>query len=100
MALKVQHSKKAMAFFINLGNGSKAFLQYRELPGRILEFEHTETPFEYQGRGIAKLLVKEGLKYAAENKYKITPTCWYVLNYIEKEATEEERNLSTTESCD
>uniref|UniRef100_W6NWD5 Protein NATD1 n=1 Tax=Haemonchus contortus TaxID=6289 RepID=W6NWD5_HAECO len=100
MALRVQHSRKAMEFFINLGNGSKALLQYRELPNRILEFHNTETPMEYQGKGIAKLLVKEGFKYAAENRYRIKPTCWYVLKYVEDEATEEEQNLSTTVSCE
>ncbi|KAK6025575.1 hypothetical protein OSTOST_08521 [Ostertagia ostertagi] len=87
MALRVQHSKKAMSFFIDLGCGSKAFMEYKELPGRVLEFHHTETPFYRRGEGIAKLLVKEGFKYAAENKYKILPTCWYVLNYVETEAS-------------
>ncbi|KAK6037144.1 hypothetical protein COOONC_25351 [Cooperia oncophora] len=58
MALRVQHCKKAMEFFIDLGGGRRAYLQYRELPGKILDFHHTETPFERRGEGIAKLLVK------------------------------------------
>ncbi|VDP17844.1 unnamed protein product [Heligmosomoides polygyrus] len=74
-------------------------MQYRELPNRVLDFEHTETPQDQQGKGIAKLLVKEGLKYAAENNYKVKPTCWYVNKYVEEMATEDERNLSTTYSC-
>ncbi|KAL6727538.1 hypothetical protein Aduo_009408 [Ancylostoma duodenale] len=79
-----------------IGSGSRARLQYRELPNRVLDFEHTETPPDQQGKGIAKMLVKEGFKYAAENKYKVQPTCWYVAKYVDEMATEEERKLSTT----
>ncbi|KIH44771.1 hypothetical protein ANCDUO_25202 [Ancylostoma duodenale] len=81
---------------VQLGSGSRARLQYRELPNRVLDFEHTETPPDQQGKGIAKMLVKEGFKYAAENKYKVQPTCWYVAKYVDEMATEEERKLSTT----
>ncbi|KAK6741125.1 hypothetical protein RB195_009156 [Necator americanus] len=96
MALRVQHSKKAMEFFINFSTGSRATLQYRELPSRVLDFEHTETPPDQQGKGVAKMLVKEGFKYAAENNYKVKPTCWYVAKYLDEMATEDERKLSIT----
>ncbi|VDM68504.1 unnamed protein product, partial [Strongylus vulgaris] len=65
MAFRIQHSKKAMEFFINfsasVGTGSRAVLQYTELPNKVLDFEHTETPPDQQGKGIAKMLVKVGL---------------------------------------
>ena len=89
---RIQHCKKAMEFFIKFGwlsifvdhklfldTGSKAFLSYKELPNKVLDFEHTVTPKEQQGKGIAKLLVQEGLRYAGENGYQVKPTCWYVL---------------------
>ncbi|VDO20481.1 unnamed protein product [Haemonchus placei] len=93
MALRVQHCKSAMEFFINFSNGSRARLQYRELPGRILDFDHTETPPDQQGKGVAKMLVQEGFKYAAENNYKIIPTCWYVAKYANEMATADEKKL-------
>nr|CDJ97681.1 protein GTLF3B, putative [Haemonchus contortus] len=93
MALRVQHCKSAMEFFINFSNGSRARLQYRELPGRILDFDHTETPPDQQGKGVAKILVQEGFKYAAENNYKIIPTCWYVAKYANEMATADEKKL-------
>ncbi|WKY00047.1 hypothetical protein Q1695_014719 [Nippostrongylus brasiliensis] len=99
MVLRVQHCKKSMEFFINFGGGSRAFLQYRELPNRVLDFEHTETPSDQQGKGVAKTLVKEGFKYAAENHYKVKPTCWYVAKYVDEMATEDERNITTAYTC-
>ncbi|KAK6035511.1 hypothetical protein COOONC_26984 [Cooperia oncophora] len=102
MALRVQHCKKAMEFFINFSSGSRALLHYQELPGRVLDFDHTETPADQQGKGIAKILVtgttpmksfQEGLKYAAENNYKIKPTCPYVAKYVNEKGTPDEKKL-------
>ncbi|PAV81910.1 hypothetical protein WR25_17322 isoform C [Diploscapter pachys] len=95
-SLRVEHCKKAMEFFIKFANNSKAYLQYQELPNRVLDFQHTVTPPEQQGKGIAKILVEEGFKYAAENNYRIKPTCSYCVKFVEKMATEEQKKLSTT----
>ncbi|CAI4231167.1 unnamed protein product [Auanema sp. JU1783] len=94
--LRVQHSLKSKEFFVKLATGNKAYLQYQELPGKILDFQHTFTPDEGRGKGLAKLLVSEGFKYAAENKFKVEPTCTYVLKYVNEMASEEEKQLSTT----
>ncbi|KAE9420206.1 hypothetical protein Angca_005612, partial [Angiostrongylus cantonensis] len=93
MALRIQHCKKSMEFLINFGNGSTAKLCYDELPGRILDFVHTETPPDQQGKGVARMLVKEGFKYAAESRFKIRPTCPYVAKYATEMATDDERKL-------
>ncbi|KJH52466.1 hypothetical protein DICVIV_01311 [Dictyocaulus viviparus] len=98
MVVRVQHCRKTMEFFINFRDGSKARLKYSELPGRVLDFEHTETPPDQQGKGIAKLLLKEGFKYAADNNFKVKPTCWYAAKYVKEIATEDERKLLTTYS--
>uniref|UniRef100_A0A1I7UQL9 Protein NATD1 n=1 Tax=Caenorhabditis tropicalis TaxID=1561998 RepID=A0A1I7UQL9_9PELO len=74
MAFRVEHCKKATEFFIKFNSGSKAYLQYSELPNRVLDFQHTVTPEDQQGKGVARVLVKEGLKYASENKYLVQPT--------------------------
>ncbi|KAF1761205.1 hypothetical protein GCK72_009459 [Caenorhabditis remanei] len=94
MAFRVEHCKKATEFFIKFSTGSKASLQYAELPNRVLDFQHTITPEDQQGKGVARLLVKEGLKYAADNRFLVQPTCWYVAKYLDgSSATEEEKQL-------
>ncbi|CAO4370534.1 Protein CBG10053 [Caenorhabditis briggsae] len=94
MAFRVEHCRKATEFFIKFNTGSKAYLQYAELPNRVLDFQHTVTPEDQQGKGVARVLVKEGLKYAADNKYLVQPTCWYVAKYLDGEsATKEEKEL-------
>ncbi|CAI5445724.1 unnamed protein product [Caenorhabditis angaria] len=94
-AYRIEHCKKAAEFFIKFNTGSKAYLQYHnDDKNRILDFQHTVTPQDQQGKGIAKLLVKEGLKYAAENDYSVRPSCWYVAKYLDSEgATEEEKKV-------
>lgn len=79
-SLRVEHCKKAMEFFIKFGgwniyskagnyvlsilaNNSKAYLQYQELPNRVLDFQHTVTPPEQQGKGIAKILVEVSISF-------------------------------------
>ncbi|CAB3402125.1 unnamed protein product [Caenorhabditis bovis] len=94
MALKVQHCKSAAEFFIKFSSGSKAYLQYAKLPNNVLDFQHTVTPDDQAGKGVARVLVKEGLKYAAENNFKVKPTCWYVAKYLDSDnSTKEEKEL-------
>ncbi|CAD6197408.1 unnamed protein product [Caenorhabditis auriculariae] len=94
MALRVEHCKKAMEFFIKFSSGSKAHLTYAELPNHVLDFQHTVTPQDQRGKGVAKVLVKEGLKYAIENKYSVKPSCSYVASYLDSDqATHEEKNV-------
>uniref|UniRef100_A0A1I7XPV8 Protein NATD1 n=1 Tax=Heterorhabditis bacteriophora TaxID=37862 RepID=A0A1I7XPV8_HETBA len=96
MSFQVQHSKKAMEFFIKFNTGTKAYLQYEQLPNGVLDFHHTVTPKDQQGKGIAKTLVEEGFRYAAENNLRIKPTCSYVAKFVNDCATEEQKKLTTT----
>lgn len=45
--------------------------------GRLAVF-HTEVNPEFEGRGFAKLLLKELVSYAREKELKIIPLCPYV----------------------
>ena len=39
---------------------------------------------KYQGKGMASTLIKEILRYAKNNNFKIKPLCSFVIHYIEK----------------
>jgi uncharacterized protein len=45
--------------------------------GRLAVF-HTEVDPKFEGRGLAKLLLAELVRYARENELKIIPLCPYV----------------------
>ncbi|KAK6058304.1 hypothetical protein COOONC_04128 [Cooperia oncophora] len=96
MALRVQHCKKAMEFFINFSSAVEPCCIIKSSLDECLILIHTETPADQQGKGIAKILVQEGLKYAAENNYKIKPTCPYVAKYVSEKGTPDERNTCSS----
>uniref|UniRef100_A0A914VIX5 Protein NATD1 n=1 Tax=Plectus sambesii TaxID=2011161 RepID=A0A914VIX5_9BILA len=91
-ALKVEHCRKALEFFIKI-NGSKAVLQYKELPNGILDMYHTEVPPEARGKGVAKVLADAAFSYAGKNGLKIIPTCTYIDKYARDFATPEQKAL-------
>ncbi len=63
--------------------GVTAFMKYR-LNGGVLTLDHTETPVEARGRGIASRLVKAVLDEARRRGLKIVPRCPFVSAYLTK----------------
>jgi len=63
--------------------GVTAFMKYR-LNGGVLTLDHTETPVEARGRGIASRLVKGVLDEARRRRLKIVPRCPFVSAYLTK----------------
>ena len=63
--------------------GVTAFMKYR-LNGGVLTLDHTETPVEARGRGIASRLVKGVLDEARRRGLKIVPRCPFVSAYLTK----------------
>ncbi len=63
--------------------GVTAFMKYR-LNGGVLTLDHTETPVEARGRGIASRLVKAVLDEARRRGLKIVPRCPFVSAYLAK----------------
>ncbi|KAK0397159.1 hypothetical protein QR680_002011 [Steinernema hermaphroditum] len=92
MALRVEHSRKALEFFIKMNN-ARSVLQYRNLPNSVMDIYHTEVPVQHQGKGVAKILVNEAFKYAAENNLKVLPTCTYVERFAKMFATEDQKRI-------
>lgn len=55
----------------------------REEAGKRI-FPHTEVDREFQGRGLATILVAEALRVTRAEGLRIVPTCWMVAEYINK----------------
>ena len=83
MENKVIHDKERHQFIITIDH-MDSYLSYVPEDGNVLDFNHTFVPVELRGEGIAAKLVEAGLKYAAENNFKIIPSCSYVNVYIQR----------------
>jgi uncharacterized protein len=62
-------------------DGATAFASYRRR-GDIFIFDHTVTPPELRGRGIAGRVVKAALDDVRARGMKIVPACSYVADYV------------------
>lgn len=60
-----------------------AFLEY-SVSGEVLDMLHTFVPPALRGRGVAGVLVKSGLRYAASRNLNVRLTCWYTADYVKK----------------
>lgn len=78
--LNVIHNSSAKRFEIPLGE-SRAFLEYA-IRNDDMIFLHTETPPQYEGRGIGSRLARAGLEFAKEHFYRVVPLCPFIEAYI------------------
>jgi predicted GNAT family acetyltransferase len=63
--------------------GVVAFMNYR-LAGRVITLDHTETPPQARGRGIASQLTAGVLGIARARGLKVVPRCPFVRAYLAK----------------
>ncbi len=63
--------------------GVTAVLNYT-LAGNVITFQHTETPVEARGRGIASRVVQGALEAARARGLKVAPVCSFVRAYLAK----------------
>lgn len=73
----------ALSRFELEADGILAFAKYR-LSGNVITIDHTETPVEAQGRGIASKLIKGVLDEARARGLKVVPRCPFVSAYIDR----------------
>ena len=62
-------------------DGATAFASYRR-HGDVLTFDHTVTPLELRGRGIASRVVKVALDDVRARGLTIVPECSFVEAYV------------------
>lgn len=79
----IRHEPEARRFVIEVA-GEMGLIRYRELPGRVLDLDHTFVPSALRGGGIASQLTLHALRYAREHGYRVLPSCPFVATFIER----------------
>jgi uncharacterized protein len=87
-AFTVIDNPAAKRFEVQVGD-QVAFADYNIVATGIL-FTHTEVPQALGGRGIARALVRAGLKYAREKGMKVMPVCPFFAKYIKDHPEEQD----------
>jgi predicted GNAT family acetyltransferase len=59
-------------------DGEVAYLTYRMVDARTIDYVTTFVPPALRLRGIGHQLVEHGLAYAAERGFSVVPSCWFV----------------------
>ena len=78
----VEHDPAAHQFYVRL-NGTRAVLEYRRAPGKIV-FVHTEVPEAFRHHGLADALAHAGLEYARQEHLTVDARCPFVASYISR----------------
>jgi predicted GNAT family acetyltransferase len=79
----IRHEPDAHRFAADV-DGATAYISYRELPGRVLDFDHTFVPVAARGGGIASQLTDHALRYARAHDHAVVPSCPFVAAYIRR----------------
>jgi predicted GNAT family acetyltransferase len=79
--LVIRHLPDARRFAADI-DGAIAYITYRELDGRILDFDHTFVPAPLRGGGIASQLTEHALRFARAGGFRIVPSCPFVAAYV------------------
>ncbi len=78
------HDKPELSRYeIRDGDEVAGFSEYRLASGTIA-FTHTEVDGQFEGRGLATILVGEALQQTRSAGKRIVPQCKLVTNYVEK----------------
>jgi len=82
MRNEVIHDIERNQFYLEF-EGKRAFLDYKEIDNKLLEYYQTFVPRALRKQGLASLVVYAALEYAKNNGIKIIPVCSFVKHFIE-----------------
>jgi predicted GNAT family acetyltransferase len=83
MTLGVIHETDKQRFVITL-EGQESVLEYRLLADHGIDFTRTFVPESQRGHGMAEKLVRCGLRWARQQGFEITTSCWYVSRFLKR----------------
>jgi uncharacterized protein len=82
--MDIQHDT-AGGRFILTRDGEQAVVDYRVLPDeRVIHLVRTWVPPRFRGRGYGARLVKAALEHARSEGYRVTTSCWFVDEFLER----------------
>lgn len=64
-------------------DGATAYVAYRMLGDRTIDYVHTFVPPALRLRGFGHRLVEHALAWAAERGFRVVASCWFVQRVIE-----------------
>jgi predicted GNAT family acetyltransferase len=70
--------------FVRSVDGHEIELEYMIQEDGYINFFHTYVPEPLRGRGLAMDIIKRGLDYAVDKKFKIIPSCSAVRIFIQR----------------
>jgi predicted GNAT family acetyltransferase len=70
-------------FSISVEGQAVGFAEFAERDGKRI-FTHTEVSDEFEGRGLATILIGEALQQTRDSGERIVAVCPMVANYVEK----------------
>jgi predicted GNAT family acetyltransferase len=74
---------EADRFTIGVDGDTVGFAEFADHDGRRI-FTHTEVDPQFEGRGLATILVDEALTQTRDAGLRIVPVCKLVANYVDK----------------
>ena len=77
------HHDPGQRFWLEL-NGEVAYLAYRFVDERTVDYASTWTPHALRGRGVATRLVHHALAWAREQGLTVIPSCWFVRKILDQ----------------
>ena len=80
---EVQHDKENKRFYIQV-NGKEAHMTYRYKDNTTVVYQHTYSPPELRGGGVAGKVVRAALEWARSQNLKVIPTCSYVVSFVHR----------------
>ena len=83
MTLDIRHDEAGSRFVATV-DGHEAYVAYRTVDDKTLEYRRTFVPREWRRQGLAGELAAHALGYAREHGYSVIPTCSYVRSYLDR----------------
>ncbi|KWX67540.1 GNAT family N-acetyltransferase [Mycobacterium sp. NAZ190054] len=76
-------TREAGRFVIEVDGRKVGLADFHDRDGRRI-FPHTEVLPQFQGRGLATILVAEALRETKAEGLRVVPTCWMVAEYVDR----------------
>ena len=88
---QILHEPDQELFYMELEDDQKAYIKYKMLGNRQVDFYSTLVPTTHRGRGLAAELVEIGFNWAEAEDLGIEASCWYAAIKLKEKMSNKER---------